>query len=181
MRNTIILSAVCFMAATPAFAQQDLPPGVPPSAIQPWQGGNPSLEPSAPRNTVAPGSLIDSEGGDAIPPLPIEPQMAGNVQYLSGGIGEEELAELQSEKHNYNVHVLMNEKSGAYVGGVTVQVSSGKNTQVFSAENVGPYLYFSLPPGHYTLTATSHMGEQRMTRFTVPAHASANLHLVFKG
>ena len=177
MRNSVLLSAIIAVTAMPAaFAQESTPPGVPPSAIQQWQEGAQPVD----SNTVAPGSLIDSQGGDAIPALPIQVRTAGTVSYLSGGIGDEELAELRSQKHQYNVHLLMNIPAGNYISNVAVDVRDSKGADVFNVSGVGPYLYFSLPPGRYTLTATSPGGDRHTARFAVPANGSANLHLVFK-
>lgn len=165
MRNTIYLGIIFAITTVPAaFAQDNMPA---------------SDTTQAPAQ-VAPGSLIDSQGGNAIPALPIQVKTAGNISYLSGGIGDEELAELKSKKSEYNVHVLMNVPAGNYISNVTVDVHDAKGADVFNVSGTGPYLYFSLPSGKYTMDATSPTGDHHTASFTVPSHGSANVHLIFK-
>lgn len=163
MRNPIYLGVIFASIAIPAaFAQNDM------STSNTMSG------------QVAPGSVIDSQGGDAIPPLPIQVKTAGNISYLSGGIGDEELAELKAKKGDYNVHILMNVPAGNYISNVSVDVHDSKGADVFNVGGTGPYLYFSLPPGKYTLDATSPEGDHHTASFTVPARGSAHVHLIFK-
>lgn len=165
MRNPIYLGVIFASIVVPAaFAQDDM--SAPNTMASPEQ--------------VAPGSLIDSQGGGAIPSLPLATMTSGTIAYITGGVGDEELAELKARKAEFNVHLLMNAVEGNYISDVVVSVHDGKGTEVFKASGAGPYLYFSLPPGKYTLDATSQAGGHQVARFTVPAKGSANLHLVFK-
>ncbi|MDE3017001.1 MAG: hypothetical protein KGI29_08815 [Pseudomonadota bacterium] len=176
MRYSGFLGAVIIAAAMQtALAQEGVPPGVPPSAVQQW----PSRPPAA--KAVAPGSLIDSQGGEAIPALPLEVNTAGAVTYINGGIGDEELAEIKAKKNEFNVHLLLSAANGDYISDVAVSLRDGKGAEVFSTGGAGPYLYLTLPPGEYTLQAASQAGGGGQTaRLTVPAKGAASLHLIFK-
>ena len=81
-------------------------------------------------------------------------QSAIGTPYLSGGIGEEELAQVRQARGKYNVRLLFAEVSGAYITGVRVQIADGKGKTVLDVGSAGPYLFAKLPAGHYRIKAT---------------------------
>ncbi len=76
------------------------------------------------------------------------------VVYVSGGIGEEELAEINAAWSGFNFRVLLAEKAGAYVTGVRVVVSEASGKKVLEVESAGPFLLAKLPEGNYRISVT---------------------------
>jgi len=74
--------------------------------------------------------------------------------YISGGVGEEELAEINAARSEFNVRVLLAEKAGAYVTGVRVVISEASGAKVLEVESAGPHLLAKLPEGTYRISVT---------------------------
>ena len=75
------------------------------------------------------------------------PQSA--VSWLSGGVGDEAMAEMRRQSVAYNVHVMLTGARGSYLAGVPFSVSRRNGQiQVFGVTD-GPLLYLSLPAGRY--------------------------------
>lgn len=102
-------------------------------------------------------------------------RMDGSIVYVTGGIGEAELAELEAAKGDYNLRVTNTAKDGAYVSDTAVVIQDRKGNDVM-AVNSGPLLYAALPPGNYTLMAEQ-TGIVQTKRFTVSAKKPANIQL----
>lgn len=74
--------------------------------------------------------------------------------YLTGGIGEEELQQVNAARPDFNVRLLMAEKNGAYVSDVNVVIVDSKGNKVLEVGNAGPYLLARLPKGGYKINAS---------------------------
>lgn len=76
--------------------------------------------------------------------------------YLNGGIGEGELAKMQSSAKDYPLHITFSEgKSGTYIADVTVKIVDLHGNTVFTLTEAGPILYVNLPKGTYIVKAVS--------------------------
>jgi hypothetical protein len=84
-----------------------------------------------------------------------EVQHAGDIAYISGGIGDEERAALRAVQKDYNLHVLSAGVKGGYVGDAHMVISDSHGQEVIHAI-VGPLFYAKLPPGHYVVTEERH-------------------------
>ncbi|MFZ4541962.1 MAG: hypothetical protein ACOYNL_09215 [Rickettsiales bacterium] len=102
-------------------------------------------------------------------------RMDGSIVYVTGGIGEGEVNELEAAKSEYNFHLTNTDKSGAYVSDTAVVIQDRKGNDVMAA-NAGPLMYVQLPAGKYTLMAEN-TGVVQTKRFTVSAKKPTNLHL----
>src|SRR5262245_44494126 len=92
---------------------------------------------------------------------------AADVPYISGGVGADDRAELQAREGEYNLKVIAAESSGDFLSGVAIAIERGKQ-RVFETTMDGPILLVKLPPGTYTIRATS--GRDTLTQtVTVPA------------
>ena len=101
-----------------------------------------------------------------------------DVNYVTGGIGDDERSSIESAKGDYNLHVMSASTNGAFVGDARVVISSdGKELLNVVA---GPLLYVKLPAGKYALDAS--LGEQKKHQdFTIGGkQSSANVHLGWK-
>lgn len=143
------------------------PAAVPETAPAPAAG----MQEAAPIITppVAPdGEIIQSQGGGAIPALPLQAyKTQSGIQYITGGIGDEELAQLKSVEQYYNVQILIAAISGAYVSGVSVRIKDAAGNEILSVPEAGPYLYTHLAAGSYTMSLTNPLGAVQQGSFTV--------------
>ena len=110
--------------------------------------------------------MIDSEGSGAIPSLPLEVQTNNGITYVTGGVGDEEVAQLKSSVHNYNLHLLMSAPGGAFIGDVTVNIADAGGANVLMVQNAGPYFYAKLLPGKYTVELNED-GQARKLAMTI--------------
>ena len=107
-----------------------------------------------------------------------QPQHAGNVTFITGGIGDEERAALQQSKKSYNLYVTSAGSNGDFEGDTHLTIRDKNGDAVVSAVS-GPRFYAKLPAGSYVVEATS--GDQTIKRnITVGASHSANIDLRWK-
>ncbi|MGN6319474.1 carboxypeptidase-like regulatory domain-containing protein [Trinickia sp.] len=96
------------------------------------------------------------------------------IEYVSGGIGEEQVAAMRQMASHYSLNVMVAGRGGEYLSDVDVTIASATGKNVFTARTDGPYLLVRLPAGRYRVTAQS--GQASQTRqVTVPAHGTARL------
>lgn len=122
---------------------------------------------AAPTPQHLPSHMIDSVGGGAIPALPLQVQQSGDIKYVTGGVGDEELAQLKAAAGEYNVQILMTSQNGPFLSEMMLRLFSKDNQILVSAENAGPYFYAQLKPGVYTLEMTTPQGNTQYAKFTV--------------
>jgi len=77
------------------------------------------------------------------------------VPYTTGGAGADSREELLTKEKEYNLKIITADKSGDYLAGVKVVIESAKKAQVLDTTMTGPILLAKLPPGTYTIRATS--------------------------
>jgi hypothetical protein len=94
-------------------------------------------------------------------PMEVRPADAP-VPYISGGTGADAREELRAKEKDYNLKIIVADKSGDYLAGVKVVIESAKKAQVLDTTMEGPILLAKLPPGTYTIRATSN--DQKLTR-----------------
>ena len=100
------------------------------------------------------------------------------VAYVTGGVGQDEVAAFRGLASGYNMRATFTTGSGEYLSGVAVQVARSDGTVVFNATSDGPYLYARLPQGHYRLIASLD-GAQRSRDLYVPARGGVKLTLIW--
>lgn len=116
------------------------------------------------------GELIESEGGDAIPALPLEIKQNGEIQFVTGGVGDEEQAQLNAIAHDYNLQLLMAAKTGEYLSGLTVKLfDSTHKVELASVDNAGPFFYARVKPGTYIIELTPWKGTAQMVTLKIAA------------
>ena len=97
--------------------------------------------------------------------------------YVSGGIGEGEIAALEAQRDKYSLWVITAAKvSGAYLADVRVRITDAKKAVVLDHTMAGPWLLVDLPLGRYEVEA-SYQG-QSLTRPTT-IHAGDRHQIVF--
>jgi hypothetical protein len=187
MRRLFVVSSLVCGIALPALAQQtptDWQPGTGTiygsgasassfspealAALAPAAGaGTPATAPMIVR--ARDGEIIESVGGDAIPALPLTVMSNGTMKYVTGGVGQEELAQLKSLEKDFNIQMLIATKQGGFLSDATVRVVDTKDTVLFTVQNAGPYFYLYLPPADYILEVTASDGNMRSIKVKAPA------------
>jgi len=95
-------------------------------------------------------ALAQSTPGGAPPP---EVQRAGEVEYLSGGAGEEERAAMTAQQAAFALRIVFSEPGGGYAVADRVELSRG-GAKVATIDNAGPWLMLKVAPGDYAVDAT---------------------------
>jgi hypothetical protein len=147
------------------------PPNYPVSVNQPAAQRMPAPTPAPPpaddtsvRNTTPNG-------------IPVAHDNHG-IAYVTGGVGQDEVAAFRGLASGYNMRATFTTGSGEYLSGVAVQVARPDGTVVFSATSDGPYLFARLPQGRYRLTANLD-GAQRSRELYVPARGGVRFTMVW--
>lgn len=107
-------------------------------------------------------------------------QDAHGVDYVTGGIGSEEVEAMESFKKQFNLYFLFSEgKVGRVVDDVNLSITDSKNQTVFALEHAAPRLLLNLPNGKYQVTA-SYLGSEQRIRFSHDAKKHQRVILNWK-
>ena len=112
----------------------------------------------------------------ALPPL----QHAGEIRYLSGGIGADESGAMKAAAGNYALALTFTARVGkrdAYTTDVQLTIAKADGTALLQLKSAGPFLLADLPAGDYRIAAMS--GEVSKTS-QVRIAAGAQRRLVFE-
>jgi len=80
-------------------------------------------------------------------------QAYNGTLFITGGVGEEEMEQINASRGEFNLQLLMAEKSGTYVTGVQVTITDSKGATSLDVDSAGPYLLVKLPAGTYQIKA----------------------------
>lgn len=81
-------------------------------------------------------------------------QTQGNVSYVSGGVGQDEVCQIKGIQDDYNLHLLFAETpSNQYLADIPVRIVGRNGNTVLQTRAQGPYLYARLAPGSYRIVA----------------------------
>lgn len=176
-----------YMGATP-YEQREAPVTVPPkeqvhtlpadaektpAAETTNQAATPALAPEV----VAYQSMIESQGGGAIAPVPLEMRTNGQATYITGGISEDELVMLKAHANKFNLQVLLS-KDGHYLVADYLHIMDPTGLEVVRVEEAGPYVYAELTPGTYTVEASLE-GEIKNATVTIKETGTKKLSFAF--
>jgi hypothetical protein len=92
---------------------------------------------------------------------------SGQVKFVSGGVGEDSDARMQSLGKDFNLRLLFAAKDGHYLADIAVTITDASGAKVLDAVSEGPWLLAKLVPGAYQITAT--YAEKSFTRATTIA------------
>lgn len=83
-------------------------------------------------------------------------QQQNGVNYINGGVGQEEQGAMQALRADYNLQLTYaTQQTGAYRSDVTTTISDAKGNQLLSVPNTGPMFYVRLPSGTYHISAAA--------------------------
>ncbi|RDJ98168.1 carboxypeptidase-like regulatory domain-containing protein [Paraburkholderia lacunae] len=108
---------------------------------------------------------------ESLPPT----QRAGEVTYLSGGIGIDQARAIKDVMRDYSLvltFVGTTQNGNEYLSDVPVTIADVNGNTVLDTKSDGPFMLASLPKGRYTITA-SYKGktEQRTVNISTSQHA----------
>jgi hypothetical protein len=130
-----------------------------------------------PRNGAVVWTLGRGPGAPMIPLPPVKTH--GEVQYVTGGIGESEYVSMRQAQCKFPLALEFVRKAAqhdGHIADVDVSVIDGEGRDMLAVRSDGPYLLAKLPDGEYTVRATyfGHTLEQ-----TVRVAAGASARAVF--
>lgn len=99
------------------------------------------------------GEVINSVGGGAIAALPLQLITENGISYISGGIGEEETAQLDAQEASFNVQIWITNMDGGFVSNVNFTLKDASGKTLVTVPDAGPKVYLSVPEGDYTVEA----------------------------
>lgn len=107
---------------------------------------------------------------------------AGNIEYLSGGVGSSELAAVKKAAPQWPLvmEFAARDDTGvaAYVADVKVVISDADKHPVLTAKADGPFMLVRLAPGRYSIEATQE-GKTLTRQVTVKADHPAKLVIIW--
>ena len=112
--------------------------------------------------------------------MPAE-QVLGNVPYINGGAGDEEVQYIKGEMKDYTLRLAFSRAGrprAEYVASVAVTINNGKGVNIFELASAGPYLLLKVPNGTYSVTATYE--NQTVTRPVVANKGTSLTNFVWK-
>ncbi len=150
----------------PKVRYEDLPPESPasipdsPPIPKPRYNDRPQ-----PASAPPPEPDEDTSGSDWPPPSELlDIQNYRGIRYVSGGVGEDERAELNALSSRFNLRLLFAmQSSGSYVADVRVNIRDERGGLALVAKSKGPWFFAALPPGTYTIEAEASGSVQRQT------------------
>jgi hypothetical protein len=120
---------------------------------------------------LAPPAVAD-DSSVAAPP-PIRPQTQNGVEFVTGGVGDREQAQIRELGNEYNLHLVLTNAEGAYLSDVDVVIEKASGKPLVETRARGPMLLARLTPGRYRIRteAEGRTDERRVVDIT--AHRDA--------
>lgn len=109
---------------------------------------------------------------DAAPPPAVQEYQG--TPYLSGGVTDDERAQMLAGGKNFNLKLIFAEKTGAYLTDIEVVVTDPKGKKVLEIKSGGPIVLAKLPAGNYRVAAAANGKEQRRN-VSIPAKGQGSM------
>ena len=105
---------------------------------------------------------------------PLKPQTQNGIDFVSGGIGDEEIKAMRAIKGEYNLHLSFAVRgTGEYASDVKVRIADTHGKTLLEAVSDGPNFFAKLKPGRYEVTADLDGKAQRKELTVGPKHGAA--------
>jgi hypothetical protein len=111
-------------------------------------------------------------------PFGLQTHRAGSIEYMSGGVGEQERAAMRSMGGTYNLKIANTLPDGSYVSNVDMTIADSRGNPILNTTTQGPLFYATVPAGQYTVTARSN-GQSVQRTVHVGAGAGSEVALSF--
>lgn len=96
-------------------------------------------------------------------PLAAQEQQAGNITYVTGGIGDSEAETMRGIAKDYPLEIAFIQKLKEYeefIASVKVQIQDSHKNVLLDVVTDGPYLFVNMPQGKYLIIA-EHNGDTK--------------------
>ena len=104
------------------------------------------------------------------------------ANFLTGGIGREEVEAMRRVAKQYALQILLSEgKHGTALTDVAVNITDSSGTVVFKIQHAGPLLYVKLPAGDYKVSGNYNGLKQAQKITLMPDSKSQKFYLVWPG
>lgn len=103
---------------------------------------------------VLPITMLAMVGSNLALAQPPEIQKTNGVAYVSGGVGDESMAQLANMEKQFDLKLFLVGKSGAYLSDIGIAITDAKDQGVLLTTSDGPVLLANLPSGTYSVKAT---------------------------
>jgi hypothetical protein len=110
--------------------------------------------------TAALVAVLAAGSAAAQPQVTLQQGKSGQVSWVAGGTRTAEIDALAAQEKGHTLKLIFTLTAGNYLAGVDVKLRDAKGTVVLEQADTGPVLLAKLPPGAYTVTATSEGREQ---------------------
>jgi len=125
------------------------------------------------------GAVLSVGARAQLPPA----QHSGQVEYVSGGIGQDESSAFRQARGNYPLALTFAVEGGGgsspYASGVDVVVENRQGQRLLNVTSDGPYLLARLAPGTYKVNA-AYNGQLQTREVTVPQSGTADVKFAWK-
>jgi hypothetical protein len=108
----------------------------------------------------------------------VQPQTQGDITFVSGGVGLDEVNAIQALKPNYNLHLLFVLSSGEYLSDIEVGIFDKKGNIYMQALALGPFMLVNLKPGSYYIKAQVNQ-QAIQKKVTVTRHKSTPISFIW--
>jgi hypothetical protein len=108
----------------------------------------------------------------------LQPQAQGDITFVSGGVGLDEIDAMKALKPNYNLHLLFAINSGEYLSDIEVGIFDKKGNIYLQTLSLGPFMLVNLKPGSYYVKAF--LDDQIIQKkVTVTGHKATSLSFIW--
>lgn len=105
---------------------------------------------------------------------------AHGVQFVTGGIGSEEVEAMEAFKKQFNLYFLFSEgKAGRVIDDIQLAILDTNHQPVFELAHAAPRVLLNLPSGKYQVVA-SYLGSEQRYRFVHDAKKTKRVILNWK-
>lgn len=116
--------------------------------------------------------------GTALANERMQPQQATGITYVTGGVGEEELATMQAMKGQYNFYITNADQSGAYVENTNLSIMDRSGNSLVNTHS-DPLFYAKLPAGSYVVEGNRN-GQTIKKDVTIIEGKTSNVNMTWK-
>lgn len=101
------------------------------------------------------------------------------INYVTGGIGDEERKSLQAVKNDYNLRIVSSSAFGAFEGDTHILIRNAKGAEVLNVPDAGPIFLAKLPVGVYSVVAANE-GQLKRQKISINGSEPARVHFSWK-
>lgn len=102
------------------------------------------------------------------------------IAYMSGGVGDESMAALQTHENAFDLKLFLVGPSGSYLSDIAITITDMQGKGVLLTTSEGPVLLADLPSGAYSIKAQKN-GQTLEQKITVTRGKLSTVYFRFSG